>query len=81
MPRFNRTFELTINDIEMIEASLRDTARHLSSARIDASQDGAVDLAQVAEIDNKARRLHDLLGRLHNQKVFYRPAEGTYVGG
>lgn len=23
----------------------------------------------------------ELLGRLHNQKVFYRPSQGIYVGG
>ena len=81
MPHFNRTFDLTIADIEMIEASLRDTARGLSSARIDAAADGAVDLAAVADLDARARRVNDLLGRLHNQKTFYRPTKGTYVGG
>ncbi|SMX23773.1 hypothetical protein [Boseongicola aestuarii] len=30
--------------------------------------------------DIDKRRIHDLLGRLHNQKVFFRP-RGTYVGG
>ena len=25
--------------------------------------------------------VQDLLGRLHNQKVFYRPKRGVYVGG
>ena len=27
------------------------------------------------------RRMHDLLGRLHDQKIFYRPRDGVYVGG
>lgn len=30
--------------------------------------------------DLDKRQIHDLLGRLHNQKVFYRPP-GTYVSG
>jgi hypothetical protein len=29
----------------------------------------------------KVRRIAELLGRLHNQKIFYRPARGVYVGG
>ena len=81
MPHFNRSFTLTINDIEMIEASLRDTARALSVARLDAAGGEAVDLAAVADLDERARQLHNLLGRLHNQKTFYRPTTGTYVGG
>ena len=81
MPHFNRSFDLTIADIDLIEASLRDTARALSSARIDAATAEAVDLAAVADLDQRARQLHDLLGRLHNQKTFYRPTKGTYVGG
>ena len=32
-----------------------------------------------AEID--ARDANDLLGRLHNQKVFYRPRDGVYISG
>ena len=29
----------------------------------------------------EVRDIHDLLGRLHNQKRFYRPKHGVYVGG
>lgn len=28
-----------------------------------------------------SRQAHDLLGRLHNQKIFYRPRDGVYVSG
>lgn len=81
MPNFNRSFDLTIADIGMIEASLRETARSLSLAHIDAVTSGAVDMAAVAGLDVRARQVNDLLGRLHNQKTFYRPTQGTYVGG
>lgn len=37
--------------------------------------------AQGTKEAEEARRLSDLLGRLHNQKVFYRPTNGVYVGG
>lgn len=29
----------------------------------------------------ESREINELLGRLHNQKTFYRPAQGTYIGG
>ena len=81
MPHFNRRFDLTINDIDLIESALRETARALSSARIDAETGAGTDPVTVVEIDSRARQVHDLLGRLHNQKTFYRPTKGTYVGG
>lgn len=59
MPKYNRSFTLTLEDIDLIEAALR-AAKNAPEA--------------------DARKLADLLGRLHNQKIFYRP-EGTYVSG
>ena len=31
--------------------------------------------------DNERREINDLLGRLHNQKQFYRPDKEIYVSG
>lgn len=59
MPKYNRSFTLTLEDIDLIEAALRAAKR---------------------EPDADVRKLSDLLGRLHNQKIFYRP-EGTYISG
>ena len=61
MPKYNTTFELNLDDMDMIERALR-------SAQ---TKDDALDPSQVNE----------LLGRLHNQKVFYRPADGVYISG
>lgn len=63
MPKYNTTFELSVDDIDLIESALR-TSQSKSAAA--ASDSWAV---------------NDLLGRLHNQKVFYRPREGVYVSG
>ncbi|GGX50085.1 hypothetical protein [Tateyamaria omphalii] len=70
MPKYNKTFELSVEDLDLIEDALR------------ASKNAAIndDLAEKAANDN-VRQIHDLLGRLHNQKTFYRPAKGPYVGG
>ncbi|MEL7164117.1 MAG: hypothetical protein AAGL96_01495 [Pseudomonadota bacterium] len=70
MPQPNRKFDLSVEDLDLIEAALRQTkARELSE-----------DMAAQAANDN-VRRIHDLLGRLHNQKTFFRPSKGTYIGG
>ena len=70
MPKYNKTFELSVEDLDLIEDALR------------ASKNAAIndDLASKAANDN-VRQIHDLLGRLHNQKTFYRPAKGPYVSG
>ena len=34
-----------------------------------------------AQTNHESTIVHELLGRLHNQKVFFRPRNGAYVGG
>lgn len=59
MAKYNTKFDLSPEDMELIEAALQKTK---------------------AEDHSVSRKVHDLLGRLHNQKIFYRP-KGTYVSG
>ncbi|MEL7471243.1 MAG: hypothetical protein AAFN27_22505 [Pseudomonadota bacterium] len=40
---------------------------------------GALQTKEIADLDEQT--VTELLGRLHNQKVFYRPQSGVYVGG
>ena len=61
MPKYNTKFDLTLEDMDLIETALQRTA---------ANDD--------ADIDPRA--VNDLLGRLHNQKVFFRP-KGRYISG
>ncbi len=69
MPGYNKTFELSVEDLDLIEEALR---RNKTELTLEKASD---DTAPVA------RRIHDLLGRLHNQKTFYRPRSGAYVSG
>ena len=62
----NRQIDLSVEDMELIEAALRERKADRTS-----------DNHRCGE----ARQIHDLLGRLHNQKVFYRPKRQTYIGG
>ncbi|MEM6307303.1 MAG: hypothetical protein AAF701_04895 [Pseudomonadota bacterium] len=66
MPAPNTQFELSVEDLDLIETALRDQSNTISH------QNGP---------DEKTRKLHELLGRLHNQKVFFRPKAGAYIGG
>ncbi|MCF6443867.1 hypothetical protein [Nereida sp. MMG025] len=66
MTAYNKTFELTIEDLDVIETALLEKKR---------------ELALEDQASGDARQIHDLLGRLHNQKVFYRPKNDVYVGG
>ena len=74
MPRYNTQFELTVEDLEVIESALREVKTNLRNDALAANTDNAPNCDEVSQI-------HDLLGRLHNQKVFYRPKSGTYISG
>lgn len=71
MPAYNEKFDLDLNDMDLIEDALRQQVKVLSKSR-----------AVAANLDDerKLREMKTLLGRLHNQKVFYRPKHG-YIGG
>ncbi|KIN71684.1 hypothetical protein [Sulfitobacter guttiformis] len=76
MPKYNRKFELTLADIDLIEAALNVVTRDLSLGR-----EGARALLPIVEDGNHSHAINDLLGRLHNQKIFYRPSNTPYVSG
>ncbi len=68
MPQYNDMFELSIEDMELIEQALRQA---MASYSIEANE----------TTEDTIRRMHDLLGKLHDQKIFYRPKTGSYIGG
>ena len=71
MPAYNDSFAIDLEEMDLIEDALRNQVKTLSQTR-----DEATDLDQ----ERKLRAVKALLGRLHNQKVFYRPKQG-YIGG
>lgn len=70
MPKYNTTFELNVQELDLIEDALRRTKLAQTQADL-----------KSGTVDDEVRQIHELLGKLHNQKTFYRPAKGTYVGG
>ncbi len=81
MAQYNNNFELTIEDIELIENSLRNSFNELSSQRVSRSLLEAGSGSDADALDENVRQIQDLLGRLHNQKVFFRPRGTAYLSG
>ena len=69
----NLQFELTVRDIEVIEHALSAKAgrRGIQIASCNYSE----------ELRNEMLEIQRLLGKLHEQKVWYRPKDETYVSG
>ncbi len=69
----NTQFELSINDIEIIENALRAKAGRRGIKILTGDED-------VKRLKKEVDAIQNLLGRLHHQKVWYRPNK-SYVGG
>ena len=68
----NKNFELGVRDIEIIEQSLRAKAgrRGMAIANGETSE----------KLKEEMHEIQELLGRLHDQKVWYKP-KGFVPGG
>ena len=69
----NTTFTLSVKDMKIIEDALRNKLMRRSQ-RILEGEDPEILLTEAKEIN-------ELLGRLHNQKSWYRPNKGIFVSG
>ena len=81
MPSYNRNFQLSINDIDLIEEALRARGRELCTMRRALSEENPADMASIRVIEQDQRQGEELLGKLHDQKIFYRPKNAVYVSG
>lgn len=81
MPTFNRNFEMSLNDIDLIEEALRARGRELSKMRLALGNEMPADIESVRVVEQDQRNGEELLGRLHDQKIFYRPKTAAYFGG
>ena len=68
----NLKFELSVRDIDIIETALTNKISRRSQSLLEV--DDPIDKRELEE-------MRDLLGRLHQQKNWYRPKKGVYVGG
>ena len=81
MAGYNRTFDLSIADVELIEEAMRARGRELCTMRRALSDENPAHFESIRVIEADQRAGEELLGRLHNQKMFYRPKAQVYVGG
>jgi hypothetical protein len=81
MPNYNRDFKLSINDVDLIEEALRARGRELCRMRRALSDEDLADIEAIRVVEEDQRTGEELLGRLHDQKVFYRPKTSVYVSG
>ena len=65
MTSYNKQFELSIKDIDLIERSLRFQINHL------ASTEASKQTQQSIENHNKIIELMNVLSTFHNQKIWY----------
>ena len=81
MARYNDLFELSVSDIQLIEDALRISKSNLSDELVRLQMEDFENRDSSHELEESIRRIQELLGRLHNQKVFYRPRDVNYIGG
>jgi hypothetical protein len=85
MSKPNTEFNLGLRDIDLIEEALNLVLAKRSSTMSSIagnSVENTTDMASYREIRNEVAELSELLGRLHNQKNWYRPqTEAAYVSG
>lgn len=83
MVKPNKKFELEVEELEIIENCIfREINRlgHQRLTHIDSTIVPEEQLESVREIDLKMKQLHGILGKLHTQKVWYRPPK-RYISG
>ena len=79
----NKNFTLDVKDIELIENALNYQINRLAERRrthVESTIVPESKLEPVKQIDAEITQIRDLLGRIHNQKTWYRPKHG-FVGG
>jgi hypothetical protein len=87
MPKFNTSFKLDLHDIDLIETALHTHKKNVSLQRLAllSTDTGAEpDRDTLNALDTTLTDIHTLLGRLHNQKLFFRPdsdRKTPYISG
>ena len=85
MSKPNTEFNLGLRDIDLIEDAINLVIARRSSAMSALAEDtleNTMDMSAYRDIRHEVAELRELLGRLHNQKNWYRPqTDAVYVSG
>ncbi|MDF1748863.1 MAG: hypothetical protein P1V34_08325 [Alphaproteobacteria bacterium] len=75
MPKFRTHFELDIKDIDFIEVSLTKRVGDLTRRVLTADESKGQDEPKSAELMQEIQQIRGLLGKIHEQKIWYDPKE------
>ncbi len=85
MSKPNTVFNLGLRDIDLIEDAVNSVIARRSATMnmlVESTIKNTNDMPVYQEIRKEVAELRDLLGRLHNQKNWYRPTDtAVYVSG
>lgn len=68
MPKYRESFDLNVTEVSMIEESLSDRVSQISRAIMEHTSP-----ERIQEYKQELAGVRDLLGRIHNQKIWYQP--------
>ncbi len=79
MPKYRTQFEIGLDELRLIEDSLTSRVGELSQASLDFNTEELrlKDCDTVGAKMKELKEIRDLLGRLHEQKIWFEP--DTYV--
>jgi flagellar capping protein FliD len=85
MSKPNTVFNLGLRDVDLIEDAINSVIARRSSTMnmlAESTIKNTNEMSVYQEIKQEVSELRDLLGRLHNQKNWYRPkCQEVYVSG
>ena len=76
MSSYNREFQLNIEELKTIEDSMIYRLKRLTTRRLTVKKDSSKE-----KIDVEVKHIQQLLGKIHNQKEWWRPKNKVYISG
>lgn len=79
---YNNNFSFNPKDIELIELGLRTLSEHYDIF-VDLKNGATLESDCVKVKDHKLKQINEVLGKIHNQKIFYsqtHPHKGVPLG-
>ncbi|MDG1104194.1 MAG: hypothetical protein P8N75_12700 [Ascidiaceihabitans sp.] len=71
----NNNFDFDVEELALVEDAMRYRLRRLTARRATVVKE-----SNKVKIDAEVTQISSLLGKIHNQKIFYTPKAG-FVGG
>jgi hypothetical protein len=74
---YNRQFTLDVDELNLVETALREKQDRF----VEDMMERKLNSAETFQAQEKIKRIQELLGSLHNQKIWYRPKDEPYISG